>query len=171
MKKKDGTDDSSGLLACCRPLHKLWWGYSEYLTQLSTITPHCGHSSAAESCETFLHLCTIMDVQIMIQRWRNTHIVLWKYFQDRKIDHSKTIIGDTEVWNGTKNFIGSVFRLFLVFSFILTASLALSCRFNSIHRISLLKIIIYIKCKLLWPTAVIILNMLKKTFCFISSPS
>ena len=118
-----------------------------------------------------LHLCTIMDVQIMIQRWRNTHIVLWKYFQDRKIDHSKTIIGDTEVWNGTKNFIGSVFRLFLVFSFILTASLALSCRFNSIHRISLLKIIIYIKCKLLWPTAVIILNMLKKTFCFISSPS
>ena len=118
-----------------------------------------------------LHLCTIMDVQIMIQRWRNTHIVLWKYFQDRKIDHSKTIIGDTKVWNGTKNFIGSVFRLFLVFSFILTASLALSCRFNSIHRISLLKIIIYIKCKLLWPTAVIILNMLKKTFCFISSPS
>ena len=68
MKKKDGTDDSSGLLACCRPLHKLWWGYSEYLTQLSTITPHCGHSSAAESCETFASLyhngCTDNDTEM-----------------------------------------------------------------------------------------------------------
>ena len=119
-----------------RATHNTWHSHQ--------LSHHIVDTVQQQKVVKLLHLCTIMDVQIMIQRWRNTHIVLWKYFQDRKIDHSKTIIGDTKVWNGTKNFIGSVFRLFLVFSFILTASLALSCRFNSIHRISLLKIIIYI---------------------------